>query len=150
MKSRFWLFCDGQLRSKRQNSPYVFPGSCIPTNESLFICVRPSFPFHPPAFKEGKTGPDTQAKFLLDRAMRVEKPLMQTLTSQLSSSFDQGLKPGSNLLVKFPFKRTFPSKWKDGNAMLGTPGPTQCICGNISCLLSIFHCDSRTYIVVNF
>jgi hypothetical protein len=27
----------------------------------IYVC-RPSFPFHPPEFKEGKTGPDTRAK----------------------------------------------------------------------------------------
>ena len=27
------------LRSKRRNSPYIFSGNCIPTNESLFILL---------------------------------------------------------------------------------------------------------------
>ena len=36
---QIWIKCLLSLRSKRQNSPYIFSGSCIPTNESLFILL---------------------------------------------------------------------------------------------------------------
>jgi hypothetical protein len=36
-------------------------GFLIYTCGQTRICVRLAFPFHPPTFKDGKTGPDTQA-----------------------------------------------------------------------------------------